>query len=317
MNKERNTVGFNQRYVGFLGLDNSNDPVKFGSGEGAVKLSVAENVNVQRNMSVSRRDGYSLWKAGQYKSLWGNGVDVYAVKANGINGDLVKLDSNKVETVIRSNVVNLPMEFVDARNGYIYYTNGLLIGKIKNGISYSLTNSSDQFKGTLPPGSFLSYLSPRILVVRDNVIYISDAVNRDVYHQHTGFIQFDTTIRMVAPVGQNLFVSDSRYTWFLTKMQPQLDIPSPMFQLKKVASYPAIAGNPFAVVEGIKTEMGYYADAAMWISENGVCIGGSDGMFENLTDKKYKMPSVMRSACVDNVTVGDLNLFISVIKGIK
>ena len=59
------------------------------------------------------------------------------------------------------------------------------------------------------------------------------------------------------------------------------------------------------------------SDGVMWVSETGICIGGGDGIFENLTDKKYTMPSVMQSACVECRTVGDLNLFISSIKGIK
>lgn len=311
MNKERDTVSYKHKYAVFTGLDNSNDPVKFAVGEGGVKLSAAVNVNITRTMSIERRDGYSLWKSGSYKSLWSNGAVCYAVN----DDDLVELLQDGSENLLVSRVGQFTMSFVDARNGYVYYSNGLCIGKIKDSVAYTLGTTTDKFKATLPPGDFLSYLSPRLLVVKDNVIFISDPINRDVYHQHIGFIQFDTNIRMIAPVGQSLFVSDSKFTWFLTKTQQQL-VSSPLFSLKKVASYPAISGNPVKAVEGIKTELGYYPDAAMWISETGICIGGAEGNFENLTDKKYEMPGLMHSACVEHRIINDLNLFISVIKGI-
>lgn len=300
------------RYSRFLGLDNSNDPVKHSSGNGAIKLSKAENVDISRTFSVKRRNGYSLFKSGQYSSLWGNGKNSYAVN----NGHLVEILSSGYEKYLKYYVGSQPMSFVDSRTGFVYFTNGLTIGKIKNGVCYDLGSTNDKFKVTLPSGNFLSYLAPRLLVIRNNVIFISDAVNKDVYHQISGFIQFDSEIRMVAPVGQNLFVSDSSHTWFLQKMQNQIDIPSVMFQLKKVAGYPSIRGNPVKLVDNIQMEKLYFSDAALWTSEEGICIGSSDGSFLNLTDSKYNMPSLMRTAYVEHIKGGDTNNFISVIKGV-
>ena len=304
------------RYTRFVGLDNSNDPVKHSLGDGRIKLSKADNVDITRTFSVRRRDGYSLWKNGAYNSLWSNGDVCFASTADRIVS-FSKLDG--YGTVIKILPVGeYPLSFIDSRTGYVYFTNGSVIGKIKDNVAYDLGTSSDKFKAPLPAGQFLSYLSPRLLVARGNVIFISDPVNKDVYHQHMGFIQFDSEIRMIAPLSSgNMFVSDSRYTWFLEKMQRVIDVPAPLFKLRKVASYPAIEGNPFRHIDGFKTELAYYPDGAMWVSETGICVGGADGAFENLTDKKYNMPSVMQSACVECRTVGDLNLFITVIKGVR
>jgi hypothetical protein len=152
-------------------------------------------------------------------------------------------------------------------------------------------------------------------VASGRVLYISDAINKDVYHQHLGFLQFDTDIRMVAPIGPNFFISDSRFIWFAEKMQSPIDLPAPMFRLRKIAHYPAAPGNPGISMEGVKTEINYYPDAVMWVSEQGICVGGVDGSFENLTEKKYEMPASIRSANVLKRSIGDVNLFISVLDG--
>lgn len=309
------------RYTQFMGLDNSNDPVKFANGEKGIKLSVASNVNISRTMSVERRDGYSLWKSGQYKSLWGNGKVCYALEYTALDGNLVEINADKTRTVLFRGAGNFPVNFADARNGFVYFTNGIFTGKIKNGSVTMIKGTdtepttSDQFKGALPAGDFLSFLSPRVLVARNNVLYISDAVNRDIYHTHMGFLQFDSDIRMIAPVGNSMFVSDSYNTWFLRKMQSQLDLPTPMFKMEKIASYPSIQGNPVKAVDGIKTGLAIYNDAAMWTSTKGVCIGNSEGVFENITEDRYDMPASTQMAYCTHRKVNDLNLFITAIKG--
>lgn len=301
------------RYAQFLGLDNSNDPVKFRSDQLAIKLSKAENVDITKTLSVERRDGYELFKSGSYSNIFGNGEVCYAVN----NGNLVELFDDGTEIVLQRYIGDYPISFADSRTGFVYYTNGVVIGKIKNSAIYELGSSSDKFKATLPAGDFISFSSPRILLIKKNVIFISDAVNKDVYHQHMGFIQFDTDIRMVVPVGMNLFVSDSRFTWFLSRMQGNLNVPTPMYNLKKVANYPAIKGNPYRIVDNVTTEKAQYSEAAFWVSESGICVGSSEGSFENLTDSKYNMPSSMVSACVEYRSIGGKNIFISVIKGEK
>lgn len=299
------------RYTQFLGLDTSNDPVKHRNNAG-IKLTKAENVNLSRVFSVERRDGYSLWKSGSYSNLWGNGEVCYATKA----GDLYKINADSTETLLQSSVGNFPMSFADTRTGYVYWTNGAFIGKIKDGVASDLGSTTDEFKATLPAGKYLAYLAPRLLVAKSNVIFISDPIKRDVYHQYQGFIQFDSEVQMMAPIGKSLFVSDEKNTWFLRKMDNPLNIPAPLFRMEKVADYPSVSGNPFKEITDIAMGEQTLSEAVMWVSKRGVCIGGPDGLFVNLTEQKYEMPSVMESACVEFRQAGDLNLFISVIKGV-
>lgn len=318
MIKDRNTGLVNHRYSSFVGLDTVSDSTKLSVGESGIRLTKAKNVNVTKSMSIERRDGYSVWLNGVFSSLWGNDSNCYAVN----NGNLVELNDDKTTTVIYSSVGSYPMSFVDARNGWVYFTNGVFLGKIKNGSVTMIRgtdaqpSTSDQFKGALPAGDFLSFLSPRILVVKKNVVYISDAINRDIYHQHTGFIQFDTNVRMVAPLSSgDMFVSDSRFTWFLRKMQAPAEIPAPLFKLVRIANYPAVKGNAVVNVDSIQTEKNIYQDAVMWVSEKGICVGGMDGGFENLTDQKYRMPEVIEKAYITDRYINGNSYLISTIKG--
>lgn len=299
------------RYSKFAGLDKVSDPVGFRVGEDAVKCSVAENVNFTRAFKLGLRDGRELWKSGSFSSLWSNGKVCY-----GVNGtSLFEVFENGTVVGLRNAVGTTKMSFVDAKNGVVYYSNGVVNGKIKGSLSYPLSGSSDQFKATLPVGSFLSFLSPRVLVARGNVVYLSDPVNRDVFHRESGFMQFEGDVRMVAPIGGTVFVSDEKGTWVLRKMQGNLPVAAPMFKMDKVLGYPAVPGNVFCYLENVVAKEKFYATSVAWLSEKGVCLGGEDGSAVELTKENYGFSSVPIGGTICFRQVGDLNLLISIFKG--
>ena len=301
------------RYTKFLGLDKSNDSVNFALGEGVIKLKEAKNVNITRDMKPERRDGRTVWASGgKFSSLWGNKRYCFGVE----DGSLVQFAVGGSRVTLLSGVGDSPMSFVDGKNGFIYFTNGVVIGKIGNSGAVSLGSSSDQFKTTLPIGSFVSFLSPRVLVARGNVVYLSDAVNRDVYHKEQGFLQFETAVRMVAPVGGSLYVSDTTSTWFLQRMQSNLEVPVPKFKWKRVLGYPALNGNVCTTLYNVVVGKSFYSEAAAWLTRRGVCIGGEDGNVVNLTEDKSDIPGIPVGGAMCFRQVGDLNLLISIFKGV-
>jgi len=301
------------RYTKFLGLDKSNDSVGFRVGDDAIKLKVAENVNLTRDAKPERRDGRSLWLSGNFTSLWGNKKNCFGVE----NGNLVQLSTGATKLTLLTGVGNNSMSFVDGKNGFVYFTNGLVIGKIGSSGAASLGSSSDQFKTTLPAGSFVSFLSPRVLVARGNVVYLSDSVNRDVYHKEQGFIQFESDVRMVAVVGGNLFVSDSTATWFLQRLQGKLEVPTPIFKMSRVLGYPAVNGNACTTLYNVNIGKGFYPEVAAWVTRRGVCFGMEDGSVMNLTEDKYDIPGFPVGGTIGFRQVGDLNLLISLFKGVS
>lgn len=122
---------------------------------------------------------------------------------------------------------------------------------------------------------------------------------------------------MVAPIGKSIFVSDSKYTYFLQKMSSPLDVPAPMYRVDRIANYPSIEGDNFRYTDfGIKTGLKFYPYAILWVSKRGICIGDEAGGFENLTEKKYPMPDSMQTVASEIRQEGDLNIFLTTIKGI-
>jgi len=309
--KQRQGADSVVRYSKFVGLNKSNDPVAYSLGEEAIKLAVAQNVNLSRDMKPEVRDGYSLWKSGSFSSLWGNKRYCFGVDG----GNLVQLATDGYSRVLRMGVGETPMSFVDGKNGFVYYTNGVVMGKIGSAGAEALTGSSDQFKTTLPVGSFVSFLSPRVLVVRGNVVYFSDPVNRDVFHREYGFVQFESAVRMAAVVGVNLFVSDTTGTWFLRKIQQgNLPVAMPMFKMERVLGYPAVLGNVWTSLYNVSVGKGVLPEAAAWLTRRGVCVGGEDGSIVNLTEDKYDIPEIPVGGTISFRQVGDLNLLISLFK---
>lgn len=297
-------------YNSFLGIDNVADDTKLAGSNGETFLTRAENVYFTATKSAKRRDGYYLFKGGSYSSLWGNGRVCYAV--NG--GNLVEVFDDSSEVVVMNNVGS-KMVFVDTHDGFVYFTNGSLIGKIKNSVAYSLSETVEEFKTTLPPGDFLAYIAPRLIIVKGNVLYFSSPRNKDVYHRHQGFLQFDTNVIMVAPIGTNMFVSDERNMYFLRRINSPLDIPMPMFRVDVLTNYPAVPGGQFKYVDNVPMHNGSIPFAAVWLSKRGICVGGPGGEFENVTERRYRMPEVVTSAALEYRSMDDMNLFMATFKG--
>jgi len=301
------------RYAKFMGLDETIDPGAYKVGDDGIVLKVAKNVNFTPNTKIERRDGRTLWLSGNFSSLWGNKRNCFAVEG----GRLFQLAVDGNRMLLANGVGDNPMSFADGKNGFVYFTNGVVIGKVGSDGAVPLGSSSDEFKTTLPVGSFVSFLSPRVLVVRGNVVYFSDSVNRDVYHKEMGFLQLDSNIRMVAPVGGSLYVSDSTSTWFLQRVQGKLDVPMPSFKWNKVLGYPAVDGNVYTTLFDVTVGKGIYPETVAWLTRRGVCIGGEDGNVVNLTEDKYKIPGIPVGGTISFRQVGDLNLLISLFKGVS
>jgi hypothetical protein len=84
-------------------------------------------------------------------------------------------------------------------------------------------------------------------------------------------------------VKDGMFVSDGYKTYFMSGLDPQ------EFSLVKVADFPAIAGTDLKV-DGSLVGEGFSGDVIMWLSPEGLCVGGNQGFFKNLTGEYYVPP---------------------------
>ena len=311
MAKQRQKSDDSVRYDRFVGLDVNDNGVKSSLGEGAIWLSKAMNVNITRKFGVQRRSGFVLWKSGNYYTLWGNGSVCYGSTVDSI----VSFKKDATSTTVVTGINGVGVRFADAQNGVVYWSNGARIGKLVGDVASELGTSSDQFKITMPAGDLLSFYSPYLLVVKGRFLYISDPINRDVYHRTQGFIAFKSNVRMVAAVGKTLFISDNEELWSLQRINMQLEVARPMFRQDRVRNYPAIVGDNVRYVYGAATDKKQYPVGALFATERGLCIAGEDGGVEDLSEGKYNMPAAMEAAYAETLRDGDLNLYIAVIKG--
>jgi len=101
---------------------------------------------------------------------------------------------------------------------------------------------------------------------------------------------------MVRAVKDGLYVSTEYNTYYLNGYHPK------EFFQTKVADYPAILGTD-VLIDGRKIRSGEIKDkVVMWASTEGICIGGPEGLFENLTERKLVYPSANIGAgvCIDD-----------------
>lgn len=146
------------------GVNNRLEPTQLAvareNGGGAFLYS-GVNVNINARGRLKRRDGYTLRLAAhQAHSLWGDGLDGYAV----VDGELTYLQSGAgglVGLPLVADLPPLPVSFARAPDGWVYWSNGVSIGRLKGPVARSLITPRPALvpqvaaaAGGLPPGRY-------------------------------------------------------------------------------------------------------------------------------------------------------------------
>lgn len=137
-----------------------------------------------------------------------------------------------------------------------------------------------QFLDAMPAGNHIAYFKGRILVARDNVLYYSEPYS-PLTRLIQNFLMFPGKINMIAPVEDGVYFSvenDSIYHMYAGHPND--------WSISQKASYPAIEGTAVLVdAELLPEEL--REEGWLWLSKNGICIGGAGGSFRNLTATRY------------------------------
>lgn len=111
----------------FKGLNNIERPERTSSSY----LKKAENIDIDKTGSISKRKGYTLVNSGNYTSLWASerGTGCYAVK----DKNLIQVLENYNTSILESNIgpLSLSFEEVDSK---IFFTSPEYNGVIENGV---------------------------------------------------------------------------------------------------------------------------------------------------------------------------------------
>lgn len=271
----------------FSGLNTIDPPERLLPGEDrAYPLRVAENVILDDTKALFIRPGTSrkLSIAGAH-SLWANQVETIAlyVRDDALYS-LSEAGGVYSATLIRSGLSSgFKMSYAELFN-MIFYTNNVQIGYLdRNLLDHAIPEPDREFKAALPAGQFIEYYRGRMYVAVDNVLWFSDPgapFRVDLRH---GFIQLESTIRLLRAVDYGIYLSDEENIYFLDGLSPKEG------NMKLAKPYPAI---PYTddTFNGQSYANGDIAGKiAMFITREGVCIGTSTGEVRNITKDKHTL----------------------------
>ena len=304
-------------YRKFTGINNVDDPVSLidrSRGNMTIPLVVATNIDIHKDQHLSRCDGYTKVISGIYTSVWSNDFLILGIN----NGNLVQIKGDYTITILMSGVGDYKMVYetvYDDTGMRVYFTNGMIIGKIKNGVASLLGATTQEFKSVLPPGDMLKYFSGRLYLIKDKTIYVSDVLNREVYDRRWGFKQIETTITMFEGLTEGIYVSDSEGVFWMKKIDEMPEVAATSsFAFSLIDNTPAIPGTAIKLNNIISPSGARHRQAVLWTSKNGLCLGGDNGMYERVLDGVYNIPVHYQKGASVFRESGDLNQYISILK---
>jgi hypothetical protein len=274
---------------GIRGINNVADPARvLPSGKGSF-LTQGANIDIDNELMAHRRDGFGapVLSGTHIHSLWGNGETCLFVEES----DLKKLNAEYSSAVLRAGVGPARMNYVDV-NGIVYYTNDTVIGFVREGADYFFPPTNHPYKIPMVPGHLIEYFNARLYVARKNQIWFSDPVALGRTDPRRNFKQLPSTVTLLGAVDDGIYVADLGATYFMAGGDPGKAV------LLKKADYGAIPGTRItAMAENIGGYRGT-GKVCIWASAQGLCIGGNEGAFVNLTKDSYRIEGRSEGAAV-------------------
>lgn len=277
------------------GINTQVDPtrIKYDSRKGIADLAYAVDVSIDDTGLISSRKGHgAVAQTGVFHSLFCDGGDAYIVQDRTSDAAVLQVGTDLSVSGVRSSLTKAArMAWVQV-NDATFYANGHENGVIRSGTSgswpvdsYNGPDSSEDFQAA-PVGTHLGHRNGIMGIAVGNVVWFNHLPYVfGLFNLKSGFVQFETDVRMVKPVAGGWFISDSKTTWFF-----QGDHPRNFVQVR-AATYPAIEWGE-AIDCPMARDIGIDANgvAAIWASEQGVCAGLADGSLVNMTTAKLDMP---------------------------
>ena len=288
------------------GLNNKVDPVRlsFNPERGLSELAVAFNVDIDSTGRISRRKGYTKIVDGECHSLFPY-EDGFLVVRNGILS-ILNPDYSYEGICSVNKKAKVSYVLVGER---VYFTNGYEKGYIEGRkyfpwefIEYVGPPTTRVFYGP-PLGHLIEVYNGFMFIAQANVLWYSMPFSYHSYSLKSDYIPFDSKVRMVKAVKDGLYVSTGKDVYYLNGSNPK------EFFQEKVCNYPAIEGTGI-LIDGRKIGNGDIKEkVVIWASKKGICIGGPNGLFANLTERKLVYPSTNEGAgtCIDDRYICVLN----------
>lgn len=268
-------------FLKFLGLRSGREnSIPFS--ENGVGFVEATNCEITKEFKPQRRRGYQLLQTENYHSIFPDMDEDYFLAEK--NGDLLRvkvdsLTSTVEEVILLPNVGEDRIFYIDTAMG-IYFTNGIITGRIVDGVYSSFPSITTQYKSQIPAGDLIEFYNSTLYIAKGKYLYISDPYIYYRFDTRSGILSFPSDITMIAEVGTGLYVGTEDKVYFLQGTSYR------DMTLQKKLDYHPIKGA-FIKLKGVQVVKNFYFNGVAFVTPKGICIGGDDGNVLNLTEKNY------------------------------
>jgi hypothetical protein len=271
-----------RKFSSFLGIDNVTKPSLLNPRY----LQRAINFDNYKDGHIELRPGQTMVSAGATKrNIFSNLDRSVCLFMDG--GALKRLNPDEsISTIASGFNPNLPMRYCDA-DARIFLTNQEQIGYFKDGgyvDSTQFTDKLDFYKVYAFAGDEIEYGLGRLWIVKGDTVWYSDGHRPLQFDLTHNFMRFASAVTLFRTVINGLWVSDN-YIRFLAGTNPKAEM-----RMITKAEYPAIRNANTRLTGDEVGEEGMADLPICFMTTQGVAIGGVDGSYKNLTEKKYKIP---------------------------
>jgi len=273
-----------------LGLNNAVDPtrIKHSFDSGETELATAFNVDIDVAGRVSMRRGLTATARTEAShSLFCDGGECLFISSTA----LYRLNADYSRTGVRSAMTSGARLRCTQVANKIYYTNGYQIGYVQDGTSY-VWEASDYVGPTThrrfsdpPVGSIVEFLSSRIYMAKDDVLWYSEPFAYGWFDLTRNFAQMGSRIRMVRSVKTGLYVGTDKEVIFVGGTDPS------QFTYDVVSKSPAVEYTDVKIAGAKFADGSQAGQLAMWTAQDGIYVGMPDGNVMNVTRDKLIYPS--------------------------
>jgi len=289
---------------GAFGINNKIDPMRhqYNPETGIGFLAEAIDCDIDDSGMISRRNGFAEVSANYSHSVFCDRGDCFVAQDRVSDTAIYKIGTDFSLVGVRSGLTKSNKISYCQVGQKTYYSNGVQNGVIIEGISTSwplgVYKGPDTLKeySQAPVGSHIAYHLGRMWIAVDSDIFVSEPFKPGLFRLAGRFFSFGTVVRMIRPVKNGVWVSDSETTGFISISETW-----DKQEYERKASIPAHEwSDNHKLVDLKNTQMQIPGLSAVWSSDDGLCIGTEDGQLINVTENKLIYPKGSSGATIIN-----------------
>ena len=257
-------------------------------------LSIAEDIDIDRDGVATTRKQWSLQDAEHYVSIFKYNTLTYAVR--GTSPRVLGVVGESAFSAI-ANVV-APVAWT-VLNEEPVYTDGEVIRIVRDGVAVALDagyfkeDEEDEYQLVpLPGGSDIHYWQGRLVVARGNSLLWSESLRYGLHSATRNFVRFASKIMWTAPLPTGIYVGTRDNVYFLSGSDPA-KFTRIVVGGKSAPGVAAIYNPRHTQAEG--------EEVALWFTSDGIAVGQQSGSVDYpQADRLKELPLYPGKMVVEN-----------------